>query len=93
MLKAILTPIVPIFAAAAAWFFQQVWWVRGFEGSVVGFAAFILIPAAINYATNLSNAVTYELTATWTSCPCDGRVSTVELRYSSVVPQQAVRSP
>ena len=90
VLKTILTPAV---AAVAAFFLQQVWWLRGIEGAAFGAFVFVAIPAAINWVSSRSNVVMLRVDCVVdflpTRLPNEGRVVTVNLFSPAEVPHQA----
>jgi len=94
MLKTILAPLTPVFAAVAASFLQQVWWLRGIEGAAFGAIAFVFIPMLINWGSSQSKVVvTLRLDCAVdflpTILPSQGRVVMVQLQPANIVPDQA----
>jgi hypothetical protein len=87
------TWLSPVFAAAAASFFQQVWWLRGIEGAAFGAIAFVLIPAAINWAGSRPTFITLRVDCVEDFLPIrlpnEGRVAAIQLKTTPEVPHQA----
>jgi hypothetical protein len=85
MLKTMLTPLAPVFAALAASFLQQAWWLRGIEGAAFGAIAFVFIPMLINWGSSQSKVVVtlrLDCAADFlpTILPAQGRVVAIQLR-------------
>jgi hypothetical protein len=94
MLKTMLTPLAPVFAALAASFLQQAWWLRGIEGAAFGAIAFVFIPMLINWGSSQSKVVVtlrLDCAADFlpTILPAQGRVVAIQLQPANMVPDQA----